>query len=112
MNNETLKTQVKDYLRHQFGLPADQIDLMMPEFKKTLSQHMNSLILADQQENLTILKEAAHTMKGALLNLGFKGSAQLAQKIENESSAGNREIDYSLLIDTIKKTVLDFVDER
>lgn len=112
MNNPSLNTQVKKHLRQQYGLADEQIEAMMPEFKKTLSQHMKSLTVAYQQDNLVVLKEAAHTMKGALLNLGFTVSAQLAQQIEIESAAGNAVINYSLLIDKIETTVIEFVDEQ
>ena len=112
MNNPPLNTQVKKYLSQHFGLPDEQIEVMMPEFRKTLSQHMNGLTSAHRQNSLIALKDAAHTMKGALLNLGFAESAQLAQKIEMESGAGNTMIDYSLLIDKIRTTVIEFVDEQ
>ncbi len=112
MNNLPLHTQVKKYLSKRFGIPDEQIEVMMPEFKKTLSQHMRGLNSAQLQDNLIALKDAAHTMKGALLNLGFTDSAQLAQKIEQESGAGNTIIDYSSLIDKIETTVIEFIDEQ
>lgn len=106
-----LDIHVKSYLRQHFGLPEEQIELMLPDFKKTLSQHMNALASAHQQGDLSVLKDAAHTMKGALLNLGFSDTAELAQKIEMESAACNRTIDYSLLIDSIRAKVIEFADE-
>lgn len=111
MMKSPLNTKIKNYLSQQFGLPDEQIDAMLPEFKKTLSKHMNGLTSAHQQDNLIALKEAAHKMKGALLNLGLSECAQLAQKIEIESGAGNTLFDYSLLIDKIGTTVVEFVDE-
>ena len=112
MNNLSLNTQVKKYLSQQFGLPDEQIEAMMPEFKKTLAQHMNSLTSAHRQDNLTALKDAAHTIKGALLNLGFSESVQVAQQIEMESGAGNTTIEYSKLIEKIEKTVNEFIGEQ
>jgi HPt (histidine-containing phosphotransfer) domain-containing protein len=112
MKNLPLNTQVKNYLSQRFGLPDEQIEVMMPEFKKTLAQHINSLTSALRQDNLIALKDAAHTIKGALLNLGFSDSAQLAQKIETESGAGNTLIDYASLIDKIRTSVFSFIDEQ
>jgi histidine phosphotransfer protein HptB len=111
MNRSSLNEQVREYLRRRFGLPDEQIDVMMPDFKKTLAQHLSVLISAQHQGDVVGLKEAAHTMKGALLNLGFSDSAQLAQKIEKESVAGNTVIDCSLLISDIEKAVNEFIAE-
>ena len=112
MKNSPLNTKIKNYLSQQFGLPDEQIEVMMPEFRKTLSEHMSSLTSAYQRDNFSALKDAAHTMKGALLNLGLSESALLAQKIEVESGAGNTLIDYSSLINEIATTVIEFVNEQ
>jgi HPt (histidine-containing phosphotransfer) domain-containing protein len=112
MDKSSMNTQIKNHLRQHFALPEEQIELMLPEFKKTLSQHMSGLLSAYRQENLIDLKNAAHTIKGALLNLGFSESAQLAQTIEMESAAGNNMINYSSLIDTIKSNINEFIGEQ
>lgn len=112
MNSPQLHTLVRKHLNQKFDLPDDQVDLMLPEFKNTLVQHLNELQAAHQKNNLTILNVAAHKIKGALLNLGLQDSAKLAEKIESESASGSTTFDYSARIDKISSIIDEFVTEQ
>lgn len=104
-------TRIKKYLAEQFNLPEDQVELMLPEFKKTLKDHMESLEDVQAQENLADLGKAAHTIKGAFLNLGLQDCAELAMRVEDNASNGDMQTDYTSLIASIREKVQEIIDE-
>lgn len=103
--------RIKEYLGKQFDLPEDQVELMLPEFKKTLSSHFNHLERVNSQDNLEDLQKAAHTIKGAFLNLGLADCAELALKIEGAAAKRDTSRDYSALINDIGDIVHSIVNE-
>ncbi|MDJ0623419.1 MAG: Hpt domain-containing protein [Desulfocapsaceae bacterium] len=107
----SFSTRIKEYLGNQFDLPEDQIESMLPEFRKTLAIHMENLKAAQNSNDLDELQGAAHTMKGALLNLGLNDCAELALEIESGAAAGDGAVDYSQLITRIDNFVMEIVEE-
>lgn len=105
-------SRIKEYLARQFNLPEDQVDVMLPEFKKTLSSHMEKIENMHQQDRLDDLEKAAHTIKGAFLNLGLSDCAELAMKIEGGAAGHDTSVDYTALIDNMGEIVADIVNER
>ena len=104
--------RVRHHLSRKFDLPDEQIELMLPEFKKALLQHMKGLRTAQQQGDPDALAEAAHRIKGALLNLGLEDCAELARKIEIGSGARDTAVDYASFINTIGTIVNEFIKEQ
>lgn len=92
--------KITHYLGEQFNLPKEQVKGMLPEFKKTLSGHMDNLETVTQIRDIMKVKEAGHTLKGALLNLGLKESAERAFQIESS----NQSIDsFEDIVDNVKE---------
>lgn len=112
MESITFSNQIKLYLSQRFSLPEEQIELMLPEFKKTLSSHMENLEKVSRQDRLDDLQKAAHTIKGAFLNLGLSDCAELAKKIEGGAAGKDKSINYSALIDNMGDVVADIVNDR
>ncbi len=103
--------RIKNYLAEQFNLPEEQVETMLPEFKKTLRDHLAHLEEVHKQDNLANLAKAAHTIKGAFLNLGLRDCADLAMKIEDKANQGDRHTDYPELISSIGSIVKEIVEE-
>ncbi len=104
--------RIKAYLTQHFNLPEEQIELMLPEFKKTLSSHMENLEQVYRQDHLNDLQKVAHTIKGAFLNLGLNECADLAKKIETGAADNDTTVDYGALIDRMRNIVDDIVNDR
>ncbi len=105
-------TRIKEYLGHQFNLSEHQVELMMPEFKRTLSGHMENLERVHQQQSLDELARAAHTIKGAFLNLGLADCAELAMKIEGGAASEDDSMDYGALITDMSVIVDGIINEQ
>ncbi len=84
---------------------------MLPDFKKTLRDHLTHLKEVHKQDNLANLAKAAHTIKGAFLNLGLRDCADLAMTIEDNANQGDRLTDYPALINSISSIVEEIVEE-
>ncbi len=104
--------RIKEYLGHQFNLPEDQVERMLPEFKRTLSGHMENLERVYHQQCLDDLAKAAHTIKGAFLNLGLTDCAALAMKIEEGAIHKDESMDYGALITDMGVIVDNIINEQ
>ena len=96
---------IRNHLEQQYHLPNEQVEVMLPSFIKTLSNHMVDLHDALAQGDLLLLGRAGHTIKGAFLNLGLDECAQLALRIEQSGKAGDASEDYKRLIRQISTRV-------
>ncbi|MEE4243025.1 MAG: Hpt domain-containing protein [Desulfopila sp.] len=103
---------IKEYLGRQFNFPEEQVESMMPQFRRTLVSHMTNLEKIHRQESLGDLEKAAHTIKGAFLNLGLTDCAELAKQIEGGAANNDTTIDYTALIAHIGDIVNAIVKER
>ena len=90
--------QIRSHLSGKFQLPTEQIDQMLPEFIKVLASHMDNLQEAEATDDLVLLGRSAHTMKGALLNLGLEDCVELAKEIEVQGKALNSDMDYTQMV--------------
>ena len=93
---------IKEHLAHQFHLPDEQIDKMLPSFVSTLRVHMQNLELALAEEDFQSLGRAGHTIKGAFLNLGLSDCAEIALKIEEKGKLGESSPHFRLLLDDLR----------
>jgi len=96
---------IKSYLSEQFNLPAEQIEMMLPSFIMTLSNHMRNLEKALEQNKPLILGKIGHTIKGAFLNLGLDDCAQIALLIEERGKAGDTTTNYKELVEELRQKV-------
>ena len=102
--------QVKDHLQEQFGLSAEQVEDLLPLFLKTLGAYLIDLETAVAAHDLPLLTRNAHTIKGALLNLGLKDSAEQARVIELLARTGNESTDYGLKAAELRQGLADYLD--
>ncbi len=100
------REEIKQYLVRQFSLMPEQVEELLPGLINTLSEHIQSLETALKSGDLELLGKAAHTIKGALLNLGLHECADIAYRVEEKGKAGQEDIDYRELVETIR-TKLD-----
>lgn len=98
---ESATEQIKLHLAHQFHLPEEQIDLMLPNFIATLGSHLENLQKALDEKDPVALGKSGHTIKGAFLNLGLTECADVALTIEKMGKAGDTDTDYRTLINTL-----------
>lgn len=107
MGRVSFSQRIKEYLGKQFNLPEDQVESMLPEFRRTLMVHLENLKTAQGSDDLKFLQVAAHTMKGALLNLGLNDCAELARQIETGAADRDTTLDYAQLVAGIDACLMD-----
>lgn len=98
-------------MKRQFGFPEQQLEAMIPVFIKTLYEHQVELEKAVTSGNLEHIGRAAHTIKGALLNLGLSDCARTAFSIERDAKAALTHTDYQALVENLKSGFKDLFDE-
>ncbi len=111
MQAATYTEQIVRYLSNQFSLSEEQIRSMLPEFKKTLGEHIVVLKEQNSKGQLQNLAKAAHTIKGAFLNLGLSDCAALAVQLEISAANNNPDEDYDLLVARISSLVAKILAE-
>ena len=97
------REEIKQYLLKQFSLLPEQADDLLPELIKTLSGHIDNLEAALQGNDPALLGKAAHTIKGALLNLGLQECADIACSVEKSGKAGRKDTNYRELVRSIRE---------
>lgn len=102
--------QIRSHLSGKFHLPMEQIDQMLPEFVKTLASHMDTMQKALGAADLAQLGRSAHTMKGALLNLGLEDCVELAREIETQGKALNSSVNYEKLVGELRERLGELID--
>lgn len=93
---------IREYLAKQYHLPAEQVESMLPGFLTTLENHMNSLEKALAENDSLLVGKAAHTIKGAFLNLGLGECAELARTIEEAGKAGGNVDDLASQVQELR----------
>lgn len=73
---------------------------------------MENLRVAQQNDDPEHLHKAAHTIKGALLNLGLFSCAEMASQIETGCETAESAVAYISLVNGIGRTVDEFVGEK
>jgi histidine phosphotransfer protein HptB len=96
---------IKAYLKEQFNLPCEQIDMLLPSFIATLGTHMQNLESALHENNPTSIGKVGHTIKGAFLNLGLEDCADIAHCIEERGKAGDHAADYKQLFEDLRRKI-------
>jgi HPt (histidine-containing phosphotransfer) domain-containing protein len=102
MTGNTSIKKVENYLAEQFHLTEEQIESMLPGFVATLEAHMQNLEAALTEKSMITIGKSAHTLKGALLNLGLKECAKTALLIEEEAKAGDDSTNFKKLVDDLR----------
>ncbi|WP_136808458.1 Hpt domain-containing protein [Desulfosediminicola flagellatus] len=111
MSKEERIDQMRRYLLEKFQLPRDQVDVMLPKFISTLVSHMENIEDALSEGDTMVIGKNAHTMKGALLNLGLHDCAEIARDLEEKGKAGDASVDYSALVGHLRTTLGELVSQ-
>ncbi|HHL35658.1 MAG TPA: histidine kinase, partial [Desulfobulbaceae bacterium] len=69
-------------------LQPEQVDQLLVTSARSLSEHLDKALAALEAEDSELLREAAHGLKGNLLNLGLSEHAQTAAMIEQRAGVG------------------------
>lgn len=93
---------IREYLAKQYNLPAEQIESMLPSFLSTLKDHMERLDKALMEQDSLLAGKAAHTIKGAFLNLGLTECAELARAIEQAGKSGKKVEDLTTNVEKLR----------
>lgn len=102
------KRSIRDHLSRAYMLSDEKIAVFLPRFLTTLKTHLDNLQQPIQTENLEELSKDAHTLKGALLNLGLRELADIAYHIELQSRAGDGTTDYLSLFERLRREINSF----
>jgi HPt (histidine-containing phosphotransfer) domain-containing protein len=109
MMNSPGQERIKDYLKLQFHLTGEQVETMIPDFIETLAEHLAHLESVLQHGDLDQLAKAAHTIKGALLNLGLHDCAEIAYAVEQKSKARDQQADYNGLVQALREELRNYL---
>jgi HPt (histidine-containing phosphotransfer) domain-containing protein len=90
MSVQQSQERIKDYLKHQFNLPSEQIDTMIPDFMSSLADHLAHLESMLHHGDARQLGKAGHTIKGALLNLGLHDCAEMPTASRRKAREASR----------------------
>lgn len=110
MSGRQDREKIRAHLQEQFGLSMEQIDDLLPLFLKTLNGYLAEVEAALTSADLKLLCRRAHTMKGALLNLGLHDGAELAKEIESKTRTGDKNHDYVLMVARLRAGLDDYLD--
>jgi len=102
--------RIKDYLRHQFNLPSEQIETMIPDFMNSLADHLAHLESVLHHGDAGQLGKAGHTIKGALLNLGLHDCAEIAYSIEKKGKGEEQGGDFGELVASLRKKLSSYLN--
>jgi signal transduction histidine kinase/CheY-like chemotaxis protein len=89
-NPKKYHRQAHIYLKQELGVDDEQVTNILSTLSLPLKETLWSVEKAHQEQNLTAIAKAAHSLKGALLNLGLNELADLAKTIEMSSATGEK----------------------
>ncbi len=95
MTEQSLSKQVETHVCKQYQLPVEKVAVMLPAFLEVLKNHLNDLEKALDGDEPEDIGRVGHTLKGALLNLGLPGIAEIAANIEREGKLGRKNFDFA-----------------
>lgn len=93
---------IREHLATQFNLSFEQVDSLLPSFIDTLGKHMGALEEALGRQEPLLLGKAAHTIKGAFLNLGMGACARIALSIEEKGRSGGSLPEFRQLVEDLR----------
>ncbi|MEN8189724.1 MAG: Hpt domain-containing protein [Thermodesulfobacteriota bacterium] len=105
--SESSRSQIRSYIKAQYKLPDERLEELLPTFINTLVGHIANLEKAMADGGLSGIGRTAHTLKGALLNLGLHDLAELAREIEQNGKGAVVEFDYDAVMVHLKQSVED-----
>lgn len=98
---DTLRQQALNHLKNLYKLDEQVAGTLLTKASNTLTESVQSLRMAAEENDLEKTKFQAHALKGAVLNLGLEELATQAKRIEHSTT-----IDKTV-INTFLKTLDD-----
>ncbi|MCK5896994.1 MAG: response regulator [Cocleimonas sp.] len=90
VNPKKYRLQAHAHLKRELSMEDEQIVNILGTLSSPLKETLRSVERAYREKNLKTTAAAAHSLKGALLNLGLDELAMLAKTIEKSSATGNK----------------------
>ena len=102
------KRSIREHLLHAYMLKEEQIDIYLPRFLDSLQTYLEKLQQPLQTGNFRELRKAAHTLKGALLNLGLHELADIAYTMEKAAGAEDTTQNFQALYRRLHDEISSF----
>jgi len=105
----TLKEQITTYLVNEFDLDLTDAEALFAIAQDTVRENLKELEEFLANGDSAGLSKAAHTLKGALLNVGQKEQAELARTIELQTKQANLDGLKDIIV-KLKEKLADFFE--
>ena len=89
-NSKKYQQQAHAYLKAELGMDDEQVTGILKTLSSPLKVTLRSVAAAYKKKNSEEIAETAHSLKGALLNLGLNELAELAKMIELSAATGKQ----------------------
>lgn len=108
VTSKNTQLQAQAYLMAELGMDEEQILGILSTLAAPLKATLASVENAYKENNLVEISETAHSLKGALLNLGLNDLADIAKSIEKSRSHQHNTLPERLiLLQTSLQPLLD-----
>ncbi len=97
-NPKKYRLQAHTYLKRELGMDDGQTIHILNTLSAPLKTSFEAVEQAYEAHDLKMLTETAHSLKGALSNIGLNELAELAKMIEESSARGESIIDTKQLV--------------
>ena len=104
------RLQAYHHLKSQLHLNDEQTINILDTLATPLKTTLQSVEEAHTKHDLNAISEAAHSLKGALLNLGLDELAEIAKIIEKSSSMGEK-ISHKKQLTYIKEALQQLINK-
>ena len=94
---DDITQRITNHLQQLYGLTDDKAKILLTTTSKTIRGDMARMERAFREINLQEAGDAAHSLKGLLLNLGLQTQAGMAEKIERASGGPDARPDLPSL---------------
>lgn len=105
---DKFRKQAQLHLQRELGMDDAQVDQVLATLAKPLKSTLEETVSAYNSQDLHVLSETAHALKGALLNLGLNELALLAKNIE-QSSRNNEQKTHKERLSFIEDNLADLL---
>ncbi|MGL1903578.1 MAG: Hpt domain-containing protein [Fibrobacterales bacterium] len=104
-----LPESIRVHLADVYGLPEENIDMMLEATKKSITENLELAEKSLLEKNSETFVRVSHSMKGALLNLGQEGWAEVASQMEKLGSESITENSLSGLLKDLQQGLSNLV---
>ncbi len=102
------KRSICRHLLHAYMLKEEQIDIYLPRFLDSLQTYLEKLQQPLQTGNFRELRKVAHTLKGALLNLGLHELADIAYTMEKAAGTEDTTQNFQAMYRQLHNEISSF----